>query len=365
MDIWTKYAKVLVEYSTNIQKGQTVIIRSTPTAQPLVKKVYEEVLKLGAYPLVRISLDGLTEAYYKYSSDEQLDYVDEFTKAEYEKANAFISIGAPFNLKSLVNVPPEKLARRSKATKDLMTTFLKRAADKKLSWVGCDYPTNALAQEAKMSLDEYQDFLFNACYLYDESPIDKWKEIKASQDKIIEKINGTKTIHVVGEETDLTLSVDGRKWINCCGENNFPDGEIFTSPVENSANGTVYFDMPAIFRGSEADKIRLEFKDGKVVKATAEKGEEFFLNMINQDEGARYLGEFAIGTNNKIQKITGNILFDEKIGGSIHMALGSSYPETGGKNESGLHWDLIKNMKNGGKLFFDDKLVYENGAFII
>lgn len=363
MDIWQKYAQVLVDYSTNVQKAQVVLIRSTEMATPLVKRVYEEVLKKGGYPLLRLTLDGLAEAYYKYASDEQLEYIDEFTRNEYEKADVFISIGAPHNLKNLVNTPAEKLSRRSKANKVLMTKFLQRAASKELSWVGCDFPTNALAQEARMSLEEYSDFLFNACYLHDDDPIARWNDIRASQDKIIEKIQGVKKIRVVGDQTDLTLSVDGRKWINCCGENNFPDGEIFTSPMEDSANGIVYFDMPAIYRGSEADKIRLEFKDGKVVQATAEKGEEFFLSMINQDEGARYLGEFAIGTNDRIQKITGNILFDEKIGGSIHMALGASYPETGGKNESGLHWDLIKNMKNGGQIYADDRLIYENGVF--
>ena len=365
MDMWKKYAKVLVEYSTSIQKDQVVIIRSTDIAQPLVKKVYEEVLKKGAYPLLRITLDGIMESYYKYASEEQLQYIDQFTKLEYEKINAVISIGAPYNTKSLVNTPPEKMAMRSKANKDLMTMFLDRASKKELSWVGCDYPTNALAQEAKMSLDEYTDFLFNACYLYEENPVAKWKEMAKMQDEIIDKISGTKEIKLVGEETDLTLSVEGRKWINCSGLNNFPDGEIFTSPVEDSANGIVFFDMPAIYRGSEADKIRLEFKNGKVIKATAEKGEHFFTKMINQDDGARYLGEFAIGTNDKIQQITGNILFDEKIGGSIHMALGASYPETGGKNQSGLHWDLIKNMKNGGQIYADAKLIYDNGKFVI
>ena len=246
-----------------------------------------------------------------------------------------------------------------------MAKFLTRAASKELSWVYCNYPTNALAQEAKMSLDDYKEFLFEACYLNEDDPVKKWKKIRDKQDEIIDKIKKTKEIRLVGEETDLTLSVAKRKWINCCGENNFPDGEIFTSPVEDSINGNVYFDLPAVYRGSESEKIRLEFKDGKVIKASAEKGEEFFLKMINQDEGARFVGEFAIGTNKKIQQVTGNILFDEKIGGSIHMALGASYPETGGKNESGLHWDLIKNMKNGGKIYTDNELIYENGKFLI
>ena len=364
MTIWTKYAEVLVKYSTNIKKGQIVIIRSSDIALPLVKRVYEEVLKAGAYPLLRITLDGIIDSYYKYATDEQIDFIDNFTLNEYEKIDAIISIGAPYNLKNMVQVPPEKIARRSKATKILTELFLGRAAKGELNWVGCDYPTNALAQEAKMSLDDYSDFVFNCCHLNEDDPVAKWKEISKKQDNMVAKLQGTQKIRLVGEETDITLSVKDRKWINCCGKHNFPDGEIFTSPVEDSANGKVYFDFPAIYNGSEAEKIRLEFKNGKVVKASAEKGEEFFLKMIHQDEGASFLGEVAIGTNERIQKITGNILFDEKIGGSIHMALGASYPETGGKNQSGLHWDLIKNMKNGGQIYADDKLVYENGKFI-
>jgi aminopeptidase len=365
MNIWTKYAKVLVEYCTSVQPGQIVIIKAMDHASPLVAKVYEEVLKKGAHPVTRIGIDGLINSYYKYAGEEQLDYVDPITELEYEKADVFITIGAPYNLKSLVNTPPERIARRSKATKPLMNLYLKRAAEKDLSWVYCNFPTNALAQEAKMSLEEYSEFLFDACCLHEDDPVSKWLQVRETQDTIIEKIKNTDRIRVIGPETDLTLSVKGRKWINCCGENNFPDGEIFTSPVENSIHGHIYFDMPAIYHGSEAEKIRLEFVDGKVVNASAEKGQDFFYQMIDQDEGARYVGEFAIGTNPKIQKITGNILFDEKIGGSIHMALGASYPETGGKNESGLHWDLIKDMKMGGQIFADDQLIYENGKFKI
>lgn len=365
MNIWTKYAKVLVEYSTTVKKGQIVCIRSTDLAQPLVKAIYEEVVKKGAHPVLRIGLDGMLTSFYKYASEEQLEFLDPFTKYEYEKMDVNIVIGAPHNLKNLVNTPPDKIARMTKTNKPLMEMYLGRAAKKELSWVYCNFPTNALAQEAKMSLDEYSEFLFESCYLTEDDPVKEWTRIKNEQDEIVNKLQGTKIIKVIGKETDITLSVDGRKWINCCGENNFPDGEIFTSPVEDSVNGIVYFDMPAVYRGSEADKIRLEFKDGKVVKSSAEKGSDFFHSMINQDEGARRLGEFAIGTNFKIQKITGNILFDEKIGGSIHMALGASYPETGGKNESGLHWDLIKDMKEGGQIFADDKLIYENGKFVI
>lgn len=364
-NLWQKYAKVLVEYSVDVQKGDLVVIRSDAQAQPLIKAVYEEVLKKGAHPIPKISIQGLQESYFKYASDEQLEYVDPFIKNEYETANKFISIGAPYNTKNMAKVSPQKLAKRSAATKELSNLLMKRSAEGSLKWVIADYPTNALAQEAKMSLEDYEEFLLNSCHLHLDDPVKKWREIGEAQQKYTDYLNNTEKLRIVGERTDITFSTKDRKWINCCGFFNFPDGEIFTSPVEDSAEGEIYFDFPAIYRGNEAQGIYLKLEKGKVVEATAEKGEDFFLSMINQDDGARFVGEIAIGTNDMVQEITGNILFDEKIGGSIHMALGASYPETGGKNESGLHWDIIKNMKNGGKIYADDVLIYENGAFVI
>ncbi len=363
--LWDKYASVLVDYSTEVKKGDIVIIRAEAQAQPLLKAVYKAVLEKGAYPLTRISVDGLTETYFKTATDEQLEFIDPFTKFEYEKVDKFISIGAPYNTKNLTRIPPEKQAKRSGATKPLSDLLLQRAAEGSLSWVICDFPTQALAQEGKMSLDEYEEFLLKACYLDCENPVEEWKKIGEKQNKLVDYLNKTTKIRYTGEKTDITFSTEGRKWISCCGLNNFPDGEIFTSPVEDSAEGEIFFDFPQIYRGNEAQKVHLKLEKGKVVHATAEKGEDFFINMINQDEGARFVGEIAIGTNERIQDITGNILFDEKIGGSIHMALGASYPETGGKNKSGLHWDLIKNMKNGGKIYANDILIYENGKFLI
>jgi len=257
------------------------------------------------------------------------------------------------------------LARRSKATRSLSEKLLNRSAKGEASWVLADVPTNALAQEAKMSFDEYSQFLFNACFLNLDDPVSKLKEMDEKQTKYCEYLNNCSQLHILGEQTDITFSTKGRKWISCSGLNNYPDGEVFTSPVEDSAQGEIYFDFPAIYRGNEAHKIHLTLENGKVVKASAEKGEEFLNSMLNLDEGASFVGEIAIGTNEMIQEVTGNILFDEKIGGSIHMACGASYPETGGKNVSGLHWDIIKNMKNGGKIYADDELIYENGKFII
>lgn len=364
--IWEKYAKVLVEYSTNVQKGELTVIK-TDNAQsaPLIKEIYKSVLQRGGFPLVRCGIDGITEMFFNYANDEQLEFVDEMSKMEYESVKNFISISAPSNVKQLARVSPEKQAKRSRATHSLSEKLMTRSATGEAKWVIADFPTQALAQEARMSLDDYTQFIINSCYLDVENPVQKWKVIEQEQQGKTDYLNTTTKIRFVGDKTDITFSTEGRKWINCCGINNFPDGEIFTSPVENSANGQIYFDFPAIYRGNEVNKILLTLKDGKVIDHKVEQGDDFFTAMINQDDGARFVGEIAIGTNDRIQEITGNILFDEKIGGSIHMALGASYPETGGKNVSGLHWDLIKNMKNGGQIYADDKLIYENGKFLI
>ena len=365
-NLWEKYAEVLVDYSVNVQAGELTIIRTDSyQSQPLIKAIYKRVLEKGAYPVVRMGVEGLNEVYIKNASDEQLSYIDPMTEVEYDQAKNFISIGAPFNVKNMARSDSKKLAKRSAATRRLSEKLLKRSAEGDLNWVIADFPTNALAQEANMSLDEYTEFLIKACYLHLDNPIEKWKEINAFQQKIADFLNTKSKIRLVGEKTDITFNVAGRTWKSCAGECNFPDGEVYTSPVEDSANGQIYFDFPQIYRGNEAQKVLLTLKDGKVIEAKAEKGEEFLNDMLNMDEGARFVGEIAIGTNDMVQDVTGNILFDEKIGGSIHMAVGASYPDTGGKNVSGLHWDLIKNMKNGGQIYADDELIYENGKFLI
>lgn len=364
--IWDKYAEVLVDYSVDVQKGDLVEIRSESVyAKDLVRAVYKRVLERGGHPLVRTGLGDMAELFIKYASDEQLDYVDPISKLEYERVDKFISIGSPLNTKSMKRADLKKLARRGKATKPLSELLMKRSAEGSAKWVICDVPTHALAQEAGMSFDEYAEFLFNSCYLNLENPVEKLRELDEKQSKWAEYLNKVKKLHITGDRTDVTFNVEGRKWISCSGLNNYPDGEVFTSPVEDGINGEIYFDYPQNYRGNEAHGVHLWIESGKVVKASADKGEEFLHAMLDMDEGSRGIGEIAVGTNDMIQEITGNILFDEKIGGAIHMAVGASYPETGGKNVSGLHWDLIKNMKNGGKIFADDVLIYENGKFLI
>lgn len=364
--IWDKYAEVLVDYSTNVQKGDLVQIRaSSPYAKDLVKAVYKRVLEKGAHALLRTSVEDLSDLYIKYASDEQLDYIDPITKLEYEKVDKFISIGAPLNTKNMARADLTKLARRGKATKQLSELLLNRSASGDASWVIADVPTHALAQEAKMSLDEYIEFLFKACYLDSDDPVAKLKELDEKQTKWANYLNNVKKLRIVGEKTDIVFGVEGRKWISCSGLNNYPDGEVFTSPVENDVNGEIYFDFPQNYRGNSATGVHLWIENGQIVKFDAETGRDFLEAMLNMDAGSKGIGEIAIGTNDEIQEVTGNILFDEKIGGSIHMAVGASYPETGGKNVSGLHWDMIKNMRNQGCIYADDVLIYENGKFLI
>lgn len=361
-----KYADVLVNYSTKVSKGDLVMIYARGyDAQPLVKEIYIQCLKNGANPIVRTSMDELAETFIKYASDEQLSFIDEMSKIEVESADVMIFIGAPSNIKNMANADSDKIAKRSKATHPILAKRLERSASGDMRWVIADYPTNALAQEANMSLEEYSEFLINSCYLDLDNPVEKWEEIDKEQKRIADILNKTSKIRIIGDKTDISFSTEGRTWVPCSGNMNFPDGEIFTSPVENSANGTIYFDFPQNYHGSTSREVYLKLVEGKVVEASAESGDEFLQSMLNMDEGSRFVGEIAIGTNERIQNVTGNILFDEKIGGSIHMALGASYPEAGGKNQSGLHWDMIKNMKNDSKIFADDKLIYENGKFII
>ena len=365
-NLWEKYAKVLVDYSVKVKKGELTIIRAgSYVAQPLIKEIYRQVLLRGGYPVVRMAVDGLNEVYIKNATDEQLEYIDPMTEIEYDKAKNLISIGAPLNVKNMARQDSKKLAKRSGVMKRLSEKMLKRSAEGDLNWVIADFPTQALAQEAKMSLDEYTDFLIKACWLHIDDPVAKWKEIGEKQEKIANYLNSKSKIRITGDKTDITFNVAGRIWKSCAGECNFPDGEVYTSPIEDSANGQIYFDFPQIYHGNEAQKVLLTLENGKIIDAKAEKGEDFLNNMLDMDDGSRFVGEIAIGTNEMVQDVTGNILFDEKIGGSIHMAAGASYPDTGGKNVSGLHWDLIKNMKNGGKIYADDVLIYENGKFLI
>ncbi|MEE8390074.1 MAG: aminopeptidase [Anaerolineae bacterium] len=263
------------------------------------------------------------------------------------------------------NVDPAKMVLCNQAQAEIIKTYMERSASGELRWVGTLFPTNAHAQDAEMSLSEYEDFVYGACMPDLDDPVGYWQRFSAWQQKIVDWFEGKERVHVIGPETELHMSIAGRSFINSDGKKNMPSGEVFTSPVKDSVEGHVYFSYPAIYQGREVAGVRMWFEGGKVVKATADKNEDFLLQTLDTDEGARYVGEFAIGTNKGITQFTRQTLFDEKINGSFHMALGRSFPEAGGKNESAIHWDLICDMREGGEIWVDDELLYKDGDFVI
>jgi len=361
----TKMAQVLVNHSLGLKKGQKFVINSQETAYPLIKEVFREAIIKGAYPETRLQLPGLSEIILKEGADHQIEYVSPLTKLMANEYDAFLSIGAPINTRELSNIPPEKMRQLQRASREIMQTIMSRAAEGKLSWCGTQFPTNAAAQEGNMSLDEYTEFVFAACLLNEKDPIAAWEKIHENHQKYINYLEKCSELHFKSEDTDLKLSVAGRKWENCDGKNNFPDGEIFTAPIEDTVNGHIRFSFPGIYMGREIEDIRLSFSKGKVIDAQAKKGEDLLEAILDTDEGSRYVGEIAMGTNYGIKHFTKNMLFDEKIGGTIHLALGNGYPETGSKNQSAIHWDLLCDMRTGGEIFADGELIYRDGNFLI
>ena len=360
-----KLAQVVVEYSCAVRKGDRVAIYGSTAAEPLLKEIYARVLQAGGYPLMMLTLPGTEEAFFRYASDDQIQYVPRPTELIMETYDVRISILAETNTKSLSNVDPDKLVMQRRSRTGLSKTFMRRSAAKELRWTVAPFPTNAAAQDAEMSLTEYEDFVYGACLPDMNDPVGYWKKFSARQEKIVDWLKGKKQVHLKGPDTDLKLSIAGRVFENCDGHFNMPDGEIFTGPVEDSLEGHVYFSYPTIYESREVTGVRLWFEKGKVVKAKADKNEELLLKTLDTDAGSRYVGEFAIGTNEGIQSFTREILFDEKIGGSFHMALGAGYPETGSKNESAIHWDMICDLRNGGEIRVDNELLYRNGKFTI
>jgi|TARA_Y100000310_G_C20675645_1_gene812866 aminopeptidase len=346
-----KLAEILTTHSIKIKKGDFIEISSPPEAQPLVLELMKRILEIGAFPRLETGMPGSGYVYFKYAQDHHIKHFPELRQQAAEKTDGFISIGAPENTKDLSNIDPKKIANRRKVTKPISELILKKD-----NWVILEYPTNALAQDAEMSLQEYEDFCFGAC-------LNDWPAMEKKQTKLKEVFDKGEEVHILGEDTDLTFSIKGREAIKCFGTRNMPDGEVFMAPVDDSANGHIKYTYPVVYMGKEVDGVKLWFEKGKVIKATAEKNEEFLKEMIAMDEGASGLGEFGVGMNYNIDKFTKQILFDEKIGGTIHLALGMAYKEGGGKNESALHWDMIKDLRNGGKIILDGKTIQENGKF--
>jgi aminopeptidase len=360
-----KLADLLVNYSVKVRPGDKVAIRGESLAEPLHKAIYVKVLQAGGHPYFVITPGGSAELFYKYASDEQLKHIPPPTELINDTYDVSIYAGGEENTKALSNIDPAKIVLHQQSRTDLQKRFLERFARGEVRWTYVLYPTNAYAQDAEMGLTEYEDFVYAACLGDENDPIGYWNRFSKRQQKVVDWLKGKKNIHVTAPETDLNFTVAGRTFVNCDGRENMPDGEVFTGPVEDSMNGHVYFSYPAIENGHEVTGVRLWFENGKVVKATAEKNEDFLLKTLDTDEGARRIGEFAFGTNTGITKFTRQILFDEKIGGSFHMALGAGYPETGAKNVSAIHWDMICDMRQGGQVTVDGQVLYKNGRFVI
>jgi aminopeptidase len=358
-------ARILVDYSVEVRPNHLVWITGGSAGAPLILAVYQKVLERGAHPFLEVEPEETEELFYAYASDAQLDYMPPFTMEIVEQIDANIGIWTDVNTRQLTNTAPAKQARRSVARRPFSDRFLERATKKELRWVGTLYPSQAYAQDAEMSLREFEDFVYGACLVHEPDPIKAWKKISKEQQRIVDWLNKARKIHVLGPDTDLKLEVKGRTWINCDGHENFPDGEIFTGPIEDSVNGHIRYSFPACAYGREVEDVRLQFKDGKVVKATAAKNEQFLLKMLKSDKGARYVGEFALGTNYGIQRFTKNILFDEKIGGTIHLALGKGFPESGSKNKSAIHWDMVCDLRKGGEVHVDGTLFLKDGKILV
>lgn len=348
-----RLADILVNYSISVKKGQTVKIGFGIDAKDLALECYRLIIMKGCLARADAIVPGFSYTFFRHATEEQLKVFPKMAMFEAKNIDGVISIGADYNTREFSNIDHRKVALRSKVVDPISKVVLKKD-----NWVGCEYPTHSLAQDAEMSLEEFEDFVFNAC-------LQDWSAFEKKQAPVKKVLDRGRKVRIIGEGTDLTFSIAGRKAISSCGKRNMPDGEVFMAPVETTTQGHITYTYPTVRGGVEVDGIRLEFKNGRVVNAAAKKNEAYLKAMIDTDKGARMLGEFGIGTNYSIAKFIKQILFDEKIGGTVHLALGMAYKEGGGKNESALHWDMIKDLRSGGEIWVDDFLLQKNGKFTV
>jgi aminopeptidase len=361
-----KYAHLIVQHGLGgLKKGTITKIAASSLALPLVQALYKELWLAGAHPYAHHGFDGITNLQMEYASEEQMSFIYPTEKVEVESIGAYINITGGFNTRASTHLPPEKIFLMQKAREEISNRMMERISSGEVRWCIAQYPTDSAAQEAGMSRSAYERFVFGACLLDKADPLAEWKEIAKKQARICEFLEAKKEFHVLAKDTDLTVNCSGRKWVNCAGENNLPDGEVFTAPLEESAQGRVAFSFPSNFMGRVLTGIWLKFKDGKIVDAGCDGDPSILYKQLDLDEGARRLGEFAFGTNYGIKQHTLNMLFDEKIGGTMHMAFGLAPAETGGKNKSIVHHDLLLDMREHGEVWADGELIYKNGNFVI
>ncbi len=356
---------MLVDYSTRVQPGDLVLVESSPAAAPLVRELYRYVLRAGGHPQLRIALDGIAETLLAHGSDAQLDWLNPARLEDFERADVRIAVEAESNTRNLSGVDPNRQARLARARQELRDRYFARAAAGELRSVITLFPTNAAAQDAEMSLAQYEDFVYTAGFLDHDDPVGAWDALGERLGRLAGWLGEKRELRVVAEGTDLTIGVEGRTWVSCDGRENFPDGEVFTGPIESSLEGRMRFSYPATFSGRLVKGIELRFQGGEVVEWHASEGEEFLREMLALDEGARRAGEFSFGMNEFVPEFTGHTLFDEKIGGTVHLALGKSYPESGGVNQSAIHWDLVCDLRADSQVYADGELVYRDGRFVV
>jgi aminopeptidase len=347
-----------------VRAGDVVVVHGNPPTTPLIREIYRACVRAGAHPTATLTVDEAIEALLDEGSEEQLDFVPLDVQWNLEHGDVWIALDGPENTKHLSNADAARMARQVKAREPYQARYLERFGRGEFRWVLCGCPTAAAAQDAAMSLPEFERVVYGAAFLDEDDPVAAWRAFGVRLDAIGDFLETKKELRVVGDETDLTLRVAGRTWLRSSGKSNLPDGEVFTGPVETSVEGTIRFSFPATIRGRRAEDVRLRFEAGEIVEATAKRGEPFLREMIGMDEGARRVGEFAFGLNDAVTEYTGSVLLDEKMGGTVHLALGRSVPGTGGANVSALHWDIVCDLRRGGEVYADGELVYRDGAFL-
>ena len=360
-----RLAELIVNYSVELQPGQLVRLDGGTVAAPLLLELYRAAIRVGAHPYTRVELEGTEHIVLNEGSDDQIAFVSEIERHEIEEVDALITVWADRNTRALSRAEPKRVSRRMAAQRALSNRYWERIDAGEARWCGTRFPTYAHAQDAEMAFEEYEQFVYAACHVREhEDPVAHWQGVSVALSARARELDSFRELRVVGPDTDLRVGVEGRSWLAADGKLNMPDGEIFTSPVETETAGEIRFTFPAIFNGRAVEDVRLRFEAGRVVAAEAASGDDYLQSLLDMDDGARVLGEVAFGLNYEIDRFTRDILFDEKIGGTLHFALGSSFKQLGGRNDSGLHWDMICDLRHDGEVYADGELVWKAGRFL-
>ena len=361
---YERLAEVVLDHSLALKPGQVLRIEAEAVAAPLFLPLHREAIKRGAHAYAAIDLGGLKELLVAHGSEDQLSFVSPIALRELDTIDAAITVWSETNTRSFSRADAERRKRQLAADQQLAMRRRDRISRGEIRWCGTLCPTDAHAQDADMSLEEYEDFVFRACHVLDSDPVGHWRRIGERLQARAAELGTVRELRIVGEDTDLAVVVEGRTWRPAYGIQNLPDGEVYTSPVETGINGTIRFGFPAIFGGREVDDARLRFEDGRVVASEAAGGEPYLKALLGMDEGAAAAGEIAFGLNYEIDRFTRNILFDEKIGGTMHLALGMGFEDLGGRNRSALHLDLICDLRREGEVYADGELIWRSGSFL-